>query len=101
MVYYQSFGTPGGEHPATERAAVITAVHDASTVDLAVFNPTGLCFNQHVTQGDQGGQWDWMPFQKDQAARLAAGTRDASHPAPPVAAARRRTTGRARPGARG
>jgi hypothetical protein len=82
LVYYTSYGTPGGEYPSTDRAAVITAVHDATTVDLCVFNPEGLFFNRQVRQGQQGGQWDWMPFQKDQAARLAAGTRNESHPEP-------------------
>jgi hypothetical protein len=83
MVYYRSYGTPGGEYPSTDRAAVITAVSpDGVTVDLCVFNPEGLFFNRQVSQGPQGGQWDWMPFQKDQAARLAAGTRNESQPEP-------------------
>ena len=82
LVYYKSYGTPGGEYPSTDRAAIITAVHDAITVDLCVLNPEGLFFNHRVTQGHAGGHWDWMPFQKDQAARLAAGTSNASHPEP-------------------
>ena len=82
MVYYRSYGTPGGEYPSTDRAAVITVVHTVTLVDLCIFSPNGP-FSQHrVIQGQAPGHWDWMPFQKDQAARLAHGTRNASHPEP-------------------
>lgn len=84
LVYYKSYGSPEGEYLSTSRAAVITAVHNASLVDLCVFNPEGLYFNRRVVQGSAPGHWDWMPFQKDQAARLAAGTRNDSHPEPTV-----------------
>lgn len=67
LVYYKSYGTPNGEFKPEDRAAVITAVHNATCVDLCVFNPTGLFFNQNVVQGSEGGKWDWMPFQKEQA----------------------------------
>lgn len=82
MVYYKSYGTPNGEYKPENRAAVITAVEDAENgiVSLCVLNPTGQFFNQHVKQGQEGGQWDWMPFQKDQQARLAPGTANESHP---------------------
>lgn len=81
MVYYKSYGTPNGEYKSLDRSATITEVIDAEAgiVSLCVFNPTGLFFNQNVKQGQEGGQWDWMPFQKDQAARLAPGTADESH----------------------
>jgi hypothetical protein len=69
VVYYKSYGTPGGEYPSVDRAAIITAVHNATCVDLCVMNPTGLFFNQKVVQGSNGGQWDWMPYQKGQAAK--------------------------------
>lgn len=71
VVYYKSYGTPGGEYPSVDRAAIITEVKDITTVSLCVMNPTGFFFNQDVKQGQEGGQWDWMPFQKDQQARLA------------------------------
>lgn len=32
-----------------------------------------------VNQGPEAGQWDWMPFQKDQQKRLAEGTQNDSH----------------------
>jgi len=82
LVYYKSYGTPGGEYSSTDRAAVITAVHNATLVDLFVMSVNGSFVEHRISQGDQPGQWDWMPFQKDQAARLAEGTRDASHPVP-------------------
>lgn len=74
IVYYKSYGTPGGEYPSVDRAAIITAVDDSllvPTVDLCVLNPEGMFFNKGVFQGQDGGQWDWMPFQKDQVKRLA------------------------------
>jgi hypothetical protein len=67
LVYYKSYGTPKGEYKPEDRAAVITGVVNATTVHLCVLNPTGLFFNLDVKQGDQGGQWDWMPYQKGQA----------------------------------
>lgn len=66
IVHYQSYGTPGGEYPSVCRAAIVTAVHgpDASgeVASLAVLNPEGMFFNQHVPQGDPGhtgGTWHW------------------------------------------
>ena len=70
MVYYKSYGTPKGEYKPEDRAAVVTAVNENGTIDLCVLNPTGLFFNQHVKNGEEGGQWDWMPFQKDQQLRV-------------------------------
>lgn len=80
MVYYKSYGSPGGEYTSTDRAAVVTDVreHEPTSepseydVQLAVFNPEGLFFTGWLTQGQEPGQWDWMPFQKDQQARLAS-----------------------------
>ena len=86
VVYYKSYGTPGGEYPSVDRAAIITEVLDAENdiVSLCVLNPEGMFFNKNVTKGQNGGQWDWMPFQKDQVARMAAGTVNESHPEPKV-----------------
>lgn len=64
IVYYKSFGTPGGEFPSVDRAAIVTQVHNATCIDLCVLNPTGMYFSQNVFQGPDPGQWDWMPFQK-------------------------------------
>lgn len=74
VVYYKSYGTPGGEYPSVDRAAIITEVKDAEAgiVSVCVLNPTGFFFNQDLSQGQNPGQWDWMPFQKDQQARLAS-----------------------------
>lgn len=72
-VYYKSYGTPNGEYKPENRAAVITAVEDeeGGVVSLCVMNPGGLFFNTSVKKGTEGGQWDWMPFQKQQAERAA------------------------------
>jgi hypothetical protein len=63
IVHYVAYGTPGGEHPSTDRAAIITEVDnpddDHSAVGLAVLNPTGFFFNQHVPFGTTGGHWHW------------------------------------------
>lgn len=78
IVYYKSYGTPNGEYKPENRAAIITAVNPAETpddeisVDLCVFNPTGLFFNQKVKRGENGGQWDWMPYQKNNLAGLSS-----------------------------
>lgn len=74
IVYYKSYGTPGGEFPSVDRAAIVTNVHPNLTemdpavyLDLCVLNPTGMFFNLRVKQGPDPGQWDWMPYQKQQA----------------------------------
>lgn len=65
IVHYVAYGTPGGEFPAgAHRAAIITAVEDEGKhiVSLAVFNPTGLFFNQHLpydSTGQAPGSWHW------------------------------------------
>jgi hypothetical protein len=38
-------------------------------------NPEGIFFSDWLDQGQEGGQWDWMPFQKDQQARLGYETK--------------------------
>lgn len=59
IVHYRSYGTPGGEFPSVDRAAMVTEVKDDETVSLCVMNPTGLFFNQNVRLGDGPGQWHW------------------------------------------
>lgn len=67
MVYYKSYGTPGGEFPSVDRAAIITDVASDDVVSLCIINPTGLFFNTNISKGEKPGQWDWMPYQKGQA----------------------------------
>jgi hypothetical protein len=77
IVHYVSYGTPGGEHPSTCRAAIVAAVRGlpnpedlapgesvsfAEHVDLVVLNPEGLFFNHGVPQREashDGGTWHW------------------------------------------
>jgi len=69
MVYYKSYGTPGGEYPSVDRAATITEVINAEEgiISLCVFNPEGFFFSREVKQGQASGQWDWVPYTKEQA----------------------------------
>jgi hypothetical protein len=70
MIAYYAYGTPGGEFPAgVARAAVITEVDEpgnpASSIGIAVLNPTGLFFNRgikKVTYPSQPGCWDWPVY---------------------------------------
>lgn len=74
MVYYKTRGSADGMYPSVNFAAIITNVEsngDTGLICLAVFGPQGLRFELGVEQGQEIGQWDWMPFQKDQQARLA------------------------------
>lgn len=79
MVYYKTRGSADGVFPPTNFAAIITEVTSDvdGIVSLVTFGPSGLRFEQQVSQAqsfDEVGVWDWMPFQKDQQARLAPGT---------------------------
>ncbi len=72
IVYYKTRGSLDGQFPPTVFAAIVTAVADDTTLSLCTFGPSGIRFEVGVKQGQEGGQWDWMPFQKDQQARYAA-----------------------------
>jgi len=82
VVYYKARGSADGVFPKKDRAAMVTDVMEifdemnlpaGHKVRLAVFNPEGLFFSDWLSQGQEGGQWDWMPFQKQQASLGAAG----------------------------
>jgi hypothetical protein len=66
IVHYVSYGTPGGEYPSVDRAAVITETpehpwYNDGVVGLAVLNPTGAFFNRDVVYDADGapGTWHW------------------------------------------
>lgn len=87
VVYYKARGSADGKFPKVDRAAIITDVMEATgdvkspyKVRVCVLNPEGMFFSDWLWQGQEGGEWDWMPFQKDQAARMAPGTINESHP---------------------
>jgi len=82
MVYYKARGSADGVFPKKDRAAIVTdvmKVDDAVNgmtdymVRLCVMNPEGIFFSDWLSQGQDGGQWDWMPFQKHQAELAAKG----------------------------
>lgn len=68
-VYYQSYGTPGGEYLPEARAAIVTEVHDDDPgadefyVGLCVLNPTGMFFNRKVpfSETPKPGHCYWIP----------------------------------------
>jgi hypothetical protein len=71
IVHYQSYGTPNAEYVSQARSAVITAVpygvvNTEGQVSLAVFNPTGLFFNDRVeySENPKAGCWSWPPLAK-------------------------------------
>ncbi len=70
MVYFKTRGSADGVFPPTIFASIITRVHSPECVNLVQFGDTGLRFETSVMKGTLPGQWDWMPFQKDQQARL-------------------------------
>jgi hypothetical protein len=60
IVHYVSHGTPGGEYTSECRAAIVTAVgptlpSEQEAIGLAVLNPTGMFFLEHVRH-DEGGE---------------------------------------------
>lgn len=63
IVHYQAHGSPNGQHKSEPRPAIISRVADDTTVDLTVFNPTGLFFNVGCKfDADAGpGTWRWPP----------------------------------------
>ena len=69
IVYYKTRGSADDVYPPTIFAAIITAVGVGDTVSLATFGVSGLRFETNVARGQDAGQWDWMPFQKDQQLR--------------------------------
>lgn len=69
VVHYQAHGSPDGTHKSEPRAAIITGTYkdptgevDYHKVDVAVFNPSGMFFNQGcLFDGEKGGTWRWPP----------------------------------------
>lgn len=67
IVHYRSWGTPPREDGTQAftpecRAAIISGVNrPENTVDITVFNPTGLFFNRNVEydEGKSGGTYHW------------------------------------------
>lgn len=51
--------------------AMVVSVNEEGAVNLQVFMEEKIEAKRIVEKGEGNGQWDWMPFQKDQQARLA------------------------------
>ncbi|WP_063039701.1 hypothetical protein [Nocardia pseudovaccinii] len=65
IVHYQSYGTPGGEHPSEPLAAIVTSVDDRGRVGLAVFYDNGISHKADVPYSwadePEPGHWSWPP----------------------------------------
>ncbi len=75
-VHFQTYGTPGGEHPSEPVAAIITKVYDtpasngdmavaANVVDLFAIYPNGTSHKAAVLHAADdvptAGMWNWPP----------------------------------------
>lgn len=64
IVYYNQ----GTKEAPKLLAAIITLVQSKDRVNLAIFTSSGTTYGMlNIDQGDEGGQWDWMPYQKHKA----------------------------------
>lgn len=61
------------KYGAFQVPALVVGVNMGGTVNLHVFpnEQRESFFTSSIVQGEADGQWDWMPFQKDQQARYA------------------------------
>ncbi len=64
MVHYVAYGTPGGEYEAgAHRAAIVVEVlvRETGIVKLAIFNPTGIHWNESAySEKVVPGTWHWI-----------------------------------------
>lgn len=58
-VHYVAPGSADGTYPPAHRAAIITEVTNATTVSLAVLNPTGIHFAQAIKRDDDKAPFTW------------------------------------------
>jgi hypothetical protein len=71
IVHFQTYGTPGGEHPSEPIAAIITAVraagpvpeHGVPYVDLFAIYPNGTSHKSDIpfAEDPTPGHWNWPP----------------------------------------
>lgn len=63
IVHYVSYGSVGGKYTQECRAAIVTGVlATGQRLQIAVFNPTGMFFNEAEYQNAEvraGGTWHW------------------------------------------
>lgn len=71
LVYFKTRGSKDGVYAPTIFPGIVTKIYSDTLISLVTFGEAGIRFELQIEQGDQPGQWDWMPFQKDQQARLA------------------------------
>lgn len=73
IVHFQTYGTPGGEHPSEPIAAIITKVHPGlqvedgtvtnTVVDLFAIYPNGTSHKEGIPFAEEPtpGRWNWPP----------------------------------------
>lgn len=61
IVHYVHAGHSLGTRSSTCRAAIITEVHDSTTVSVCVFFPRGQAFYEKLVYDEQkvGASWHW------------------------------------------
>lgn len=70
MVYFKTRGSNDGVYPTRDLAAIVTRVYEDGDISVCAFRECGMNNEVKIKQGQEPGQWDWMPFQKDQQARV-------------------------------
>lgn len=84
IVHYTNLGDKDGKYPPEQQAAIVTKVTPVPAlpegaveeccckVSLHVFYPTGGFDMQDVpfSFGYERGHWSWMPYQKEQHAKV-------------------------------
>ncbi len=71
------------EEDETVRPGIVVEVHSDTCIGVKIFNPSGETYHSHVEQSEglktvQG--WDWMPYQKQQAAKASEETQKQDEP---------------------
>lgn len=67
VVYYKTRGSADGAYPPTDFASIITKVYNDDVVSLVTFGESGQRFEKSVQRGNSAGQWNWMPYQLNNA----------------------------------
>ena len=73
MVYFKTRGSLDGVFPPRDFAAIVTRVYEDGDISVMSIGEAGVRFEVKIKQGQEPGQWDWMPFQKDQQLRAGYG----------------------------
>ncbi len=59
IVMFKTRGSADGVYPPRDFAAIITRVYEDGDISVASFGETGMRFEVKISQGNEGGQWNW------------------------------------------